>query len=157
MLYVTMPVADIILIQMASSSSSFRRCHVMCRFETTQDWKNCMNSTQISKMRGGYHTINCMVGAYNITTKDTMVYMETERIQKKPLKDFFESFGAKSFDCDAFGLEWEAGSVSALSGVRMFNGKEGFELMETGISPAASGAQSGGGSNGAGEFICYCF
>ena len=141
------------LFDQMATSSKFRRCHVMCRFDTTQDWKNCMNSTQLSKMRGGYYSINCMVGAYNITTKDTRVYMETERIQWKPLKGFFESFGAKSFDYDSFGFEWEAASVTALSDLRKCNGKEGFEYMETGVSPAASGAQSGGGSNGEGEFI----
>ena len=43
--------------------------------------------------------------------------------------------------------------MTALSDVRTFNGKEGFEYMETGVSHATSGAQSGGGSNGAGDFM----
>ena len=65
-------------------------------------------------------------------------------------------YGAKSFDYDSFGFEWEAASVIALSDVRKCAGKEGYELMETGVSPATTasgGAQSGGGSNGEGEFI----
>ena len=148
-----MLVADIMLDQM-TSSSNFRRCHVTCRFDSTDNWKNCMNSTRISKTRGGYYSINCMVGAYNTTTKDTRVYMETDRLQEKPLRIFFESLGARSFWYDSFGSEWEAGSVIALSDVRKCAGKEGYELMETGVSPVASGAQSGGGcSNGEGEFI----
>ena len=135
------------------ASLRFRRCCVLCRFATTQDWKNCMNSTRISKMRGGYDSISCMVGVYNTTTKDTRVYMETDRIQEKPLRDLFEACGAKTFRCDSFGLEWEAGSVNALSDVRECSGKEGFELMETGVAPTAS-ARSG--SNVAGDLSCQC-
>ncbi len=150
-----MLVADIIFDQM-TSYSSFSRCHVTCRFDSTSDWKNCMQSTQISKTRGGYYSINCMVSAYNVATKATAVYMETDRLPEKPLRNFFESYGAKSFDYDSFGLEWEAASVIALSDVRKCAGKEGYELMETGVSPATTasgGAQSGGGRNGEGEFI----
>jgi hypothetical protein len=152
-----MPVADIILDQM-TSSSDFHRCHVTCRFDTTSDWKNCMQSTHISKMWSGHYSIYCMVSAYNITTKDTRVYMETDHLQEPPLRNFFESYGARSFDYDSFGSEWEAGSVIALSDVRKCAGKEEYELMETGVSPVASGAQSGGGGSiGSGEFICHCF
>ena len=115
-----------------------------------------MQLTQISKTRGGHYSINCMVSAYNVATKATRVFMETDRLPEKPLRNFFESHGAKSFDYDSFGLEWEAASVIALSDVRKCAGKEGYELMETGVSPATTasgGAQSGGGSNGEGEFI----
>ena len=85
-----------------------------------------------------------------------MVYMEIDRLQAQPLRNFFESYGARSFRYDSFGSEWEAASVIALSDVRKCAGKEGYELMETGVSPATTasgGAQSGGGSNGEGEFI----
>jgi hypothetical protein len=78
--------------------------------------------------------------------------METDRIQEKPLKKFFESFGARSFEHDPFGLEWEIASVVALSDVRKCADKDGYEYMESGVS-AAAGARSGEGSNGAGEFV----
>ncbi len=146
---------DIIILDQMTSSSYFHRCQVTCRFDTTSDWKNCMQSSRISMIGGGHYSINCMVSAYSITTKNTMVYMEIDRLQAQPLRNFFESYGARSFRYDSFGSEWEAASVIALSDVRECAGKEGYESMETGVSPAASsgGAQSGRGSNGAGEFI----
>jgi hypothetical protein len=76
--------------------------------------------------------------------------METDRIQEQPLQNFFEACGARTFQYDSFGLDWEAGSMAALSDVRRCAEKEGFEYMETGVSPAAG---VGGGINGSGEFV----
>jgi hypothetical protein len=111
-----------------------------------------MNSTQIRKIRDGYYSISCMVGVYNATTKDTRIYMETDRLPEHALLNFFGACGAKTIDYDAFGEEWVSGSMTALSEVRKCGGKDGFTLMETGVSPAA-GARLGEGSNGAGEFV----
>ncbi len=142
--------------QMASSAK-FRRCHVTCRFNTESDWINCINSTQFSKIRGGNHSISCMVSVYNAATKDSRVYMETDRIQEQPLQDFFKECGAGSFQYDSFGLDWESASATALSDVRMCARKEGYELMERGAPPAAASAQSNGRNDGAGDIVCYCF
>jgi hypothetical protein len=110
-----------------------------------------MESTQIRKIRDGYYSISCMVGVYNATTKDTRIYMETDRLPEHALLNFFEACGAGSIDYDSFGDCWVTGSVAALSDVRKCAEKEGFKIMETGVS-AAAGARSGGESNRAGEF-----
>ena len=118
-----------------------------------------MKSTRIRKLRGGFLSIGLMVGAYNSITKDTRIYMETDRLHEQALLNFMEECCAGSVAVDTFGEDWETESATALASVRGCSGRDGFKLMETGV---ATGAQSGGGggssSNGAGEFFfCYCF
>ena len=131
-----MPVTDIILDQM-TSSSYFSRCHVTCRFNTISDWKNCIQSTQISKTRGGYYSINCMVSAYNITTKDTRVYMETDRLPEQTLRYFFEDCQAELVDIRSFGLDWELQSIQMLHDVQVQGSNPGYILLQRGGPPKA--------------------
>ena len=95
-----------------------------------------MDAKQIERFRGGYYSINYIVSAYNASTKDTRVYLESERLPEQALLDFLDSYGAGSVVVDSFGENWEIGSKNALISVFSCGNRDGFQMMETGTSNA---------------------
>jgi hypothetical protein len=143
---------------MNDSNCLIRRCSIPCRIVSKIAADQFVNLNTFRGVDGRDYSIRKIVCAYNASTKDARIYMEIERVPEAVLYSYMDSIGIKSIRIDSFSqANWRSDSATALSDVRTCAGKEGFELMETGVSPAASGAQSCKGSNEAGEFICYYF
>ena len=88
--------------------------------------------------KGRVYGIKSTTAAYNTKTKEAFIYIESEQVSTKTIKENIQSVGVTSIFFNTFSNgNWEIESSEALSNIKSCKRKEDFLLIESGSKPLA--------------------